>query len=163
MKSQCCLDNFEKEKCCLDGKKNIKEANVFYKSDFILQKGTEKSLGYDICSNVLVCLEFLKPFVVSTGLFLDMKENINALVCSRSGLATKGVFVLNSPGIIDNDYTGEVKIILLSINKKKIVIEKGSRIAQLVFLKQSSIILKKVNIIEKKTARGSGGFGHTGL
>ena len=105
--------------------------------------------------------------VVPTGLFFDLPENFEIQVRPRSGLAAKkGVTVLNSPGTIDSDYTGEIKVILINHGKKSFDIAKGDRIAQAVIATVTAkniIQLNKVSKIEKDTERGTGGFGSTGI
>lgn len=99
--------------------------------------------------------------VVPTGVSLDLHEGYAGLVCSRSGLASGGVFVLNAPGIIDSDYRGEIKVILASLLKDW-TIQPGDRIAQLLIVHA----LNDVVFVEDKplteTARGADGFGSTG-
>jgi len=105
--------------------------------------------------------------VVPTGLFFDLPENFEIQIRPRSGLAAKkGVTVLNSPGTIDSDYTGEIKIILINHGKNTFDIAKGDRIAQAVIATVTAkniIELNKVSKIEKDTERGAGGFGSTGV
>ncbi len=105
--------------------------------------------------------------VVPTGLFFDLPENFEIQVRPRSGLAAKkGVTVLNSPGTIDSDYTGEIKVILINHGKNTFDIAKGDRIAQAVITTVTAkniIKLNKVSKIEKDTERGTGGFGSTGV
>jgi dUTP pyrophosphatase len=91
-----------------------------------------------------------------------MPKGMEAQVRPRSGLAAKsGIGILNSPGTIDADYRGEVKVILFNFSKKPFKINKGDRIAQLVFSKVTKVVLKEQKQLSK-TKRGSGGFGHTG-
>lgn len=103
--------------------------------------------------------------IVPTGLFLEIPRGYECQVRSRSGLAAKeGVFVLNSPGTIDSDYRGEVKVILANMGKSDFYVKKGDRVAQLVFAPVSSIIFQNIHPEDfETTARGSGGFGSTGL
>lgn len=101
--------------------------------------------------------------LIRTGLALQMPEGVEAQVRPRSGLALKhGITVLNSPGTIDADYTGDVGVILINHGKNAFVIEPGDRIAQLVF----ASVLHKIDFIEvtqmTETARGNGGYGSTG-
>ena len=105
----------------------------------------------------------IEPRVVSTGLILDIPHGFEAQVRSRSGLAINhGVFVLNSPGTIDSDYRGEVKVILANVSKEPFIIKKGDRIAQLVF----SRIIQATFVSSQElsqTERGDGGLGSTGI
>lgn len=135
-----------------------------YKSEFELIKMKGNSC-YDVCytgsSRVLTPGEF---GLFETGLFVELPENYEIQVRSRSGLASKnGIFVLNSPGTIDEIYRGEVKIILANLGKDQFVVENGMRIAQLFFHYCDEIILQKVDQISQETERGSKGFGSTGL
>jgi dUTP pyrophosphatase len=100
--------------------------------------------------------------LIKTGLFLEIPEGYEAQVRPRSGLALKnGITVLNSPGTIDADYRGEIKVILINLSKETHTIEDGERIAQIVFQQVEKAILQKVDSLEA-TQRGDGGFGHTG-
>jgi dUTP pyrophosphatase len=107
----------------------------------------------------------LQPFdrqLVPTGLFLEMPKGYEAQVRPRSGLAIKnGITCLNTPGTIDADYRGEVKVILINLSNEEQVINTGDRIAQLVFQKVEKAELVAVEEINE-TSRGAGGFGHTG-
>lgn len=99
--------------------------------------------------------------IIPTGLFFEIPENFEIQIRSRSGLATKGIFVVNSPGTIDSDYRGEVKIILGNISKEDFTIEPGDRVAQAVVAVAGQVNLFEVKTLSK-TERGDGGFGSTG-
>jgi dUTP pyrophosphatase len=104
--------------------------------------------------------------MVSTGLFFEIPSNFEIQVRPRSGLAAKnGVTVLNTPGTIDSDYRGEIKVILINHGKQTFNIEPGDRIAQAVIAQTSTAYVKlnKVNQISDDTQRSSGGFGSTGI
>ena len=107
----------------------------------------------------------LKPLqrtLVPTGLFLEIPNGCEAQVRPRSGLAIKnGITCLNTPGTIDADYRGELKVILINLSDQDHVINNGDRIAQLVFQQVEKVMLEQVESLEV-TDRGSGGFGHTG-
>lgn len=131
---------------------------------YVPKKGSEGASGYDLCSVSDYELHYNSPILVSTGLFLEIPSGYEGQVRSRSGLASKGVFVLNSPGTIDSDYRGEVKVLLVSLNDtlSDYQIKAGDRIAQLVFCKLPLITLcptKDLGI----TKRQDGGFGSTGI
>lgn len=120
--------------------------------------------GFDLCAAVEdeLRLEQGEWRLVPTGITLEMPEGLEAQVRPRSGLALKqGITLLNSPGTIDADYRGEISVILHNLGKESFVVRRGERIAQLVFQQVPS-----VRLIEKgrlgSTARGTGGFGHTG-
>lgn len=101
--------------------------------------------------------------LVPTGLFFDLPENLEIQVRSRSGLAiNSGIAVLNSPGTVDADYKGEVKVILINLGDKDFEINNGDRIAQLVFSEVNKVILKEVELISS-SLRDNNGFGSTGI
>jgi dUTP pyrophosphatase len=104
----------------------------------------------------------MERVLIPTGLFLALPDNWEAQIRPRSGLAIKqGLTCLNTPGTIDADYRGELKVILINLSKEAQVISDGDRIAQMVFQKVEKVILEKVETLEA-TERGAGGFGHTG-
>jgi dUTP pyrophosphatase len=107
----------------------------------------------------------LKPMqrtLVPTGLFMEIPEGYEGQVRPRSGLAIKhGITVLNTPGTIDADYRGEVKIILINLSDTDFVINSGERVAQIVFAKCEQMEVVNVETLSE-TERGEGGFGHTG-
>jgi dUTP pyrophosphatase len=99
---------------------------------------------------------------IPTGLFMEIPVGFEAQVRPRSGLAFKhGITVLNSPGTIDADYRGEVKVILVNLSNENYTITKGERIAQLVFARHEQAEWIPVDVLEE-TDRGDGGFGHSG-
>lgn len=109
----------------------------------------------------------LKPgehMLIPTGLYFDLPEGIEFQVRPRSGLAIKnGITVLNSPGTIDSDYTGELKVILINLGQEDFTINSGDRIAQIVASKVDKVVFEETGEITKITERGDGGFGHTGI
>jgi dUTP pyrophosphatase len=123
------------------------------------------SAGADLCANVdeVVILSSGSQTLIPTGIFLEIPEGYEAQIRPRSGLALKhGITVLNSPGTIDSDYRGEIKVILINLGKEDFKIEKGMRIAQMVFarvFKGEFIQVDKLNT----TDRNEGGFGHSGI
>lgn len=125
---------------------------------------TEEAAGADLCSAESVMLLPNEFRVVRTGLRMDIPKGYHVEIRSRSGLAAKhGVFVLNSPGTIDSDYTGEVGVILCNVSQKPFIIAIGDRIAQMVVMKHETVDFHQVVSVDKTTERGSGGFGHTGV
>lgn len=99
---------------------------------------------------------------VPTGLFCEIPPGWEIQVRSRSGLALKeGIFVLNSPGTVDSDYRGEIKVILANLSDKEFAVKKGDRVAQLVLAKIESARFVMADALSG-TDRGTGGFGHTG-
>ena len=126
---------------------------------------TENSAGMDLRANLenSITLRPLQRELISTGLYIQLPKNTVGLVCPRSGLAIKeGLTVLNAPGIIDEDFIGEIKIILINLSDKNIVINNGDRIAQLVITNYQQPTLELTDKLSS-TNRGEGGFGHTGV
>lgn len=102
--------------------------------------------------------------IVPTGLFLEIPSGYEVQIRPRSGLCAKfGVTVLNTPGTIDADYRGEIKVILFNASKEEFVIEPGMRIAQMVVAPVVQAVFLEAEQELSETQRGSGGFGHTGL
>ena len=100
--------------------------------------------------------------MVPTGLFIELPEGYEAQVRPRSGLSYKqGITCLNSPGTVDSDYRGEIKIILINLSGEKQVVQNGDRIAQMVIQKVENIKWEEVKLLSE-TERNSGGFGSTG-
>ena len=100
--------------------------------------------------------------IIPTGIALAIPKNYEIQIRPRSGLAAKkGITVLNTPGTIDSDYRGEVKVILINLSKKAFVVKSGDRIAQMILCPVIKGKLKEVNILPE-TIRGRGGFGSTG-
>lgn len=126
--------------------------------------------GFDIRANIEldkpITLGPLERALIPTGLFFELPEGFELQVRPRSGLAAKnGVTVLNSPGTVDEKFRGEVKIILVNLSNEPFTVNHGDRIAQGVLANVSGqriVNLMKVDIINKDTDRGSGGFGSTG-
>lgn len=125
---------------------------------------TAGSSGLDIRAhlNTSIQLKSLERILVPTGLFIELPEGYEAQIRPRSGLAMKhGLTCLNSPGTIDADYRGEIKIILINLSEEEQVIHPGDRIAQMVVQKIEKVQWQLVEDLEE-TQRSSGGFGHTG-
>lgn len=109
-----------------------------------------------------VVLQPMERSLVPTGLFIELPDGFEAQVRPRSGLALKqGITCLNSPGTVDADYRGEIKVILINLSKEEQVINNGDRIAQMVVGKVERVQWDAVNEISV-TSRNEGGFGHTG-
>ncbi|MCK5787780.1 MAG: dUTP diphosphatase [Chlamydiia bacterium] len=123
---------------------------------------TSGSSGADICAFEKKVIKKGKIAVIRTGVSLEIPEGYESQVRSRSGLSLKGIFVLNSPGTIDSDYRGEINIILANMGDEDFIVEKGFRIAQLVF-SRVSIVKFNQNQVLSITSRGEGRFGHTGI
>lgn len=125
---------------------------------------TEGSSGMDIRAFIKmpIVLNPLERVLVSTGLYLEIPAGYEAQVRPRSGLAIKnGLTCLNSPGTIDADYRGEIKVILINLSNEIQKIENGDRIAQMVFQRVEKAEIEEVDILSE-TERNEGGFGHTG-
>ena len=126
---------------------------------------TAGAAGLDIRANLEepLHLKSLQRELVPTGLFIELPEGHEAQIRPRSGLASKkGITCLNTPGTIDSDYRGEIKVILINLSGEEQTIHPGDRIAQMVINK---IERAKWELVEQltDTPRGDGGFGHTGI
>jgi len=125
---------------------------------------TNAAAGMDLHANINepIVLKSLERTLVSTGLFLEIPIGYEAQIRPRSGLAFKnGLTVLNSPGTIDADYRGEIKVILVNLSNQDFIINDGERIAQMVIAKHEQAEWITVEQLED-TTRGIGGFGSTG-
>ena len=124
---------------------------------------TKGASGADVCSTTYTEIEPDNIAIVPTGLLPEIPEGYEIQIRPRSGLAAKyGITVLNTPGTIDSDYRGEIKVILINTGKDKFVINKGDRIAQIVVA--PVVQAQFVNKIElSETERGTDGFGSTGV
>lgn len=126
---------------------------------------TDHSSGVDLCALLdgPIILGPMERALVPTGIFIGIPEGFEAEVRPRSGIAVKhGVTVLNTPGTIDADYRGEVKVILINLGEKPFEIKNGDRIAQMVFKRLARVEWKPVGSLDD-TGRGQGGFGSTGV
>ena len=126
---------------------------------------TEGSSGLDLAANIDMQIKILpgKSEIIPTGLAVAIPKNFEIQIRPRSGLAAKSqISVLNTPGTIDADYRGELKVILINLSDKVFVVEKGLRIAQMVLCPVVKATLKEVKELEN-TERGSSGFGSTGI
>ena len=126
---------------------------------------TASSAGMDLRAYLPegpITLKPMQRMLIPTGLFMEIPEGYEGQVRPRSGLAIKsGITVLNTPGTIDADYRGEVKIILINLSDSDFVINSGERVAQIVFAKCEQMEVVNVETLSD-TERGAGGFGHTG-
>ena len=138
---------------------------IINKSKHLLPEyATEYSAGVDLRANLEqdIVLKPLQRVLVSTGLFIELPKGYEAQVRPRSGLAIKhGITVLNSPGTIDADYRGEICVILINLSDADFVIKDGERVCQMVIAEHAQAEWIEVTEINE-TARGAGGFGHTG-
>ena len=127
--------------------------------------GTAQAAGLDVRANLTetITLKPLQRILIPTGLFLELPAGFECQVRPRSGLAVKnGISVVNSPGTVDADYRGEVKVILINLSNESFTLNHGDRIAQFVFAKYEQANFIKVKELSE-TERGTGGFGHTGV
>lgn len=125
---------------------------------------TAGSSGMDIRAYLTVPIQLnpMERVLVPTGLFIAIPENLEAQIRPRSGLAIKqGLTCLNSPGTIDADYRGEIKVIIINLSTEVQTIQDGDRIAQMVFQQVEKVSWNLVDQLDD-TERGAGGFGHTG-
>ena len=125
---------------------------------------TMHSAGMDLRADIQesIVLKPLKRIMVPTGLFIELPEGYEAQIRPRSGLAAKhGIGIVNSPGTIDADYRGEIKIILVNLSDEEFTLNPGERIAQMIIAKYERVELFETNSLSE-TERGEGGFGSTG-
>ena len=125
---------------------------------------TSGSSGMDLVAYIKnkITIDPGKTVMIPTGIAVAIPKNYEIQIRPRSGLAAKkGISVLNTPGTIDSDYRGEIKIILINLSKKLFVVKSGDRIAQMILCPVIKAKLKEVNNLPK-TIRGKGGFGSTG-
>lgn len=141
------------------------KVKVVNKSKHVLPEyKTKLSAGMDLCANLEepIMLKPLERKLVSTGLFIELPEGYEAQIRPRSGLAWKeGITVLNSPGTIDADYRGEIKVILVNLSHEMVQVNDGDRICQMVVHPVEQVEWVDVDALTE-TERGEGGFGHTG-
>ncbi len=120
--------------------------------------------GVDLCASIKsdIIIQPWEREIIACGIAISMPIGMEAQVRPRSGLAFKyGITVLNTPGTIDSDYRGEIKVILINLSKEKFVVHPLERIAQMVFSNVTKVEFKEVNNLDG-TDRGQGGFGSTG-
>lgn len=125
---------------------------------------TPYSAGVDIRAYISesITLKPLERALVPTGLYLELPQGYEAQIRPRSGLALKhGLTVLNTPGTIDADYRGEIRVILVNLSNEDFIINDGERICQMIIASHAQVIWDAVDMINE-TERGAGGFGHTG-
>lgn len=128
------------------------------------QYQTAQAAAVDLAASLTapVTLDTLERAIIPTGIHMAIPTGYEAQVRPRSGLAANhGISVLNAPGTIDADYRGEIKVILVNLSNEPFTVESGDRIAQLVITKHEHVEWELVETLDE-TARGTGGFGHTG-
>ena len=142
----------------------MKEKIVNHSRFALPEYQTPQSAGLDIRANIeeSITLQPLERAMVPTGLYVELPEGCEMQIRPRSGLAAKhGITVLNSPGTIDADYRGEIKVILVNLSNTPFTIEAGERIAQMIVARYEQIEWQAVEELGS-TERGAGGFGSTG-
>jgi dUTP pyrophosphatase len=125
---------------------------------------TISSAGMDLRASLAepIILQPMQRALIPTGLYIELPSGTEAQIRPRSGLAFKnGITVLNSPGTIDADYRGEIKVLLINLSQEPFEIKDSERIAQMVISRHETIEWEEVEILNQ-TQRGEGGFGHTG-
>lgn len=125
---------------------------------------TALSAGMDLRANIdePVTLRPLQRSLIPTGIYIQLSEGYEAQIRPRSGLAVKhGISIVNSPGTIDADYRGEIRVILVNLSDEDFIINDGERICQMVIARHTRVEWLQVDDLDE-TERGSGGFGHTG-
>ena len=126
---------------------------------------TVHSAGMDLRADLEspVRLNPLERKLIPTGLHIELPEGFEAQIRPRSGLAFKhGISIVNSPGTIDADYRGEIKVLLINLSNEPFEINSGDRIAQMVIARHEKVNWEEVEILNE-TSRGAGGYGHTGV
>lgn len=125
---------------------------------------TALSAGMDLRANIdePVTLKPLQRSLIPTGIYIQLPEGYEAQIRPRSGLAVKnGISIVNSPGTVDADYRGEIRVILVNLSNEDFTINDGERICQMVIAQHARVEWQQVNDLDE-TQRGAGGFGHTG-
>jgi len=144
----------------------ILKVNVINQSKHMLPSyQTEHSAGMDLRANLEtpVTLKPLQRALIPTGLFIELPEGHEAQIRPRSGLAYKhGISIVNTPGTIDADYRGEIKVLLVNLSEQDFVVEDGERVAQMVVAKYERVTWTEAETLTD-TERGAGGYGSTGV
>jgi dUTP pyrophosphatase len=142
---------------------NIKVVNT--SNNELPHYATAGAAGMDIRASIAELIELapLQRLLIPTGVFMEIPDGYEVQIRPRSGLAFKnGITCLNTPGTIDSDYRGELKVLLINLSNEVQVINNGDRIAQLIVAKVEKATLESVNELGE-TVRAAGGFGHTGV
>lgn len=142
---------------------NIKVVNTGHQP--LPAYATHQSAGLDLRANLSepIVLHPLERVLIPTGLHIALPDGYEAQVRPRSGLALKhGITVLNTPGTIDADYRGELKVLLVNFSNDDFVVNDGERIAQMVVARYEQVQFETVSVLDE-TERGEGGYGHTGV
>lgn len=141
------------------------QVNIINKSRHALPSyATALSAGMDLRANIdePITLQPLERRLVPTGIYIALPEGYEAQVRPRSGMATKhGITVINSPGTVDADYRGEIRVSLVNLSNEPFTIEDGERIAQMIVARHETVVWNQVDSLDE-TERGAGGWGSTG-
>lgn len=141
------------------------KVKIVNKSPFPLPAyATEQSAGMDLRASISepLTLNPLQRELVPTGLYIELPVGFEAQIRPRSGLAIKhGISLVNTPGTVDADYRGEIKVILVNLSNEPFTLNPGERIAQMVVARHEKVQWDEVEVLEE-SARGEGGFGSTG-
>lgn len=144
---------------------HLMQVNIINKSRHALPSyATALSAGMDLRANIdePITLQPLERRLVPTGIFIALPAGYEAQVRPRSGMATKhGITVINSPGTVDADYRGEIRVSLVNLSNEPFTIEDGERIAQMVVARHETVTWNQVETLDE-TERGAGGWGSTG-
>lgn len=126
---------------------------------------TQYSAGMDLRASLedTVVVKPMQRLIIPTGIFIELPEGFEAQIRPRSGLALKyGITILNTPGTIDADYRGEIKVLLINFSDTDFEVNNGDRIAQMIISRHETISWDEVEVLSE-TVRGAGGYGHTGV
>src|ERR1700712_4959952 len=126
---------------------------------------TLHAAGMDLRADLegVVLLKPMERKLIPTGLFIELPEGFEAQIRPRSGLAFKyGISIVNSPGTIDADYRGEIKVLLINLSAEPFAVNSGDRIAQMIVSRHEKVSWQAVEVLNE-TSRGAGGYGHTGV
>jgi len=126
---------------------------------------TAHAAGMDLRADIdgPIILGPMERKLIPTGLFIELPEGFEAQIRPRSGLAFKhGISIVNSPGTIDADYRGEIKVLLINFSQELFPINSGDRIAQMIVARHEKVVWDEVEVLTE-TSRGAGGYGHTGV
>jgi dUTP pyrophosphatase len=156
---------------------NTKQSTPIVKivSPYPIEQQTEQANGYDICSNRDILIRSTERVMINTGVFIDFPEGIFGLLLVRSSVGKRGLSLTNGVGLIDTDYKGEILMSVQNFSKTDILIQKGDRIGQIVFMRHTPIVLEtsttstnkdtteptKVKPKAKPKRKRKGGFGST--
>src|ERR1700744_3604754 len=138
---------------------------INHSKNALLAYETAHAAGMDLRADVeeTVVLKPMERKLIPTGLHIELPEGFEAQIRPRSGLAFKhGISIVNSPGTVDADYRGEIKVLLINLSNEPFEVNTGDRIAQMIVAKHEKVDWHEVEVLNE-TSRGAGGYGHTGI